>query len=454
MWGGRFDKETSEEFQAFSSSISVDQRLAPYEIECLKAWSDVLVEVGILSKEEKVEIREALDSILEELNRGEADFIPSDEDIHTYIERRLTELVGPKGGKIRTGRSRNDQVATSFRMLVMQECSRIEDGMVGVMRALINQAEKNIDIAIPGQTHLQPGQPVLAAHVLMAFVHMLERDLERVRLAKKSAAVLPLGSAALAGTTLKIDRESLARKLGFERACDNSIDGVSDRDFACDFLYSLSSLMVHLSRLAEQVIIWNSAEVRLTELDDSWSSGSSIMPQKKNPDCFELVRGKAGRVMGDLVCLLVVMKGLPLSYNRDVQEDKHPVLDAADTVRSSLGVLQGAIETLKFDKSRADELLDEGYLTATDLAEYLTEKGMDFPSAHRLVGEFVASLIAEGKKFSEVTARDLMNFSDYFGEEALRRLDPWESIQRRKTKGGTSKEQVLHDIEESRKSIS
>ncbi|MDD5448228.1 MAG: argininosuccinate lyase [Actinomycetota bacterium] len=454
MWGGRFGKEASEEFQVFSSSISEDCRLAPYEIKCLKAWSEVLMEAGILSQEEKLEIDEALEAILEELKRGEANFIPSDEDIHTYIERRLIELVGLVGGKIRTGRSRNDQVTTSFRMLVMEECSGIEDEIVGVVRALITQAEKNIDIAIPGQTHLQPAQPVLAAHALMAFVHMLERDRNRVRLARKSAAVLPLGSGALAGTTLKIDRDALARKLGFERACENSIDGVSDRDFALDILYALSSLMVHLSRLAEQMVIWSSAEVGLVELDDSWSSGSSLMPQKKNPDCFELIRGKAGRVIGELVCLLAVMKGLPLSYNRDMQEDKHPVFDAIDTVRSSLTALKGTIGTLKFDESRAKELLSEGYLTATDLAEYLTEKGIDFPSAHRLVGEFVSSLIAEGKNFSEVTAKDLRDFSGDFDEEALRRLDPRQSIQRRKSKGGTSKEQVLHDIEESLKNIS
>ncbi len=454
MWGGRFSGETNQEFLEFSSSIGFDVRLYPYELACGKAWAEALRLAGVLTPGEEDSIGKALDRIEEEFRDGSFGFGPADEDIHTAVERRLVEIVGPIGGKLRTGRSRNDQVATDTRLLVMDSCMVLIEGLRALQDALIGSAAETLDVAIPGHTHLQQAQPVLLAHLLLAFVYMLERDVRRVEQARASADSMPLGSAAFAGTSVNVDRELLARDLGFSCPCLNSVDGVSDRDFVCDTLYALSMVMVHLSRLSEQIVLWCSQEFGLLELDDRWATGSSIMPQKKNPDGAELVRGKSGRVIGGLVAVLTVLKGLPLAYNRDLQEDKEPLFDALDTVTGCLHVMEQTVDTMSFDRERARELVRGGLITATDLADFLVEKGMDFPQAHEVVGKVVAYCLKEGKGLDDLTVDELQGFSGLLDAEALRWLSVEESLARRACLGGTSPLEIARQLESTRRMVS
>lgn len=454
MWGGRFAGEPDDLFLDFSRSIDFDVRLYPYDITCTRAWAKALSSAGIISGEELSSIRSALELASSELESGSFQFVPTDEDIHTAIERRLVEIAGKPAGKVRTGRSRNDQVATDMRLFVMDECPGLSAAVTALQAALLDKAVETVDIIVPGHTHLQQAQPVLLAHVMLAFVEMLERDLALVAAAKASADSMPLGSAALAGTTVGIDRESLASDLGFSKVSRNSIDAVSDRDFAAAALFACSMVMAHLSRLAEEAILWVSSEWGLAALDDAWSTGSSLMPQKKNPDGAELVRGKAGRVFGSLVAALTVIKGLPLSYNRDLQEDKEGLFDAVDTTRASLAVMAGTLGTMKFDPERARELSSGGFMTATDLADFLSESGMDFPEAHRITGEIVTWCLDSGKDLDGLTASDLVRFSDTFTDDALGRLAPRASVERRDITGGTASGQVRARIEEARARLS
>jgi argininosuccinate lyase len=452
MWGGRFNEGPDAGFMEFSASIGFDIRLFPYDIECTRAWSGVLGKAGIIAPAEVASIENGLDVIAGEFDAGEFTLQPSDE--HTAVERRLIELVGRQAGMVRTGRSRNDQVATDLRLFAMAQCERLTGAVRLLQTCLVDKAEECSGIAVPGHTHLQQAQPVLLAHVILAFANMLERDIRLLEHARQAADCMPLGSGALAGTTVSVDRQELATSLGFTEISSNSMDAVGDRDFACDLLYACVMVMIHLSRLAEQVVLWASSEWALAELHDSWATGSSLMPQKKNPDAAELVRGKAGRVAGDLMGLLMVIKGLPLSYNRDLQEDKEGLFDAVDTAAGSLMVMQGTISTITFDPGRASELAGGGYMTATDLADYLASRGLDFPEAHRLVGEVVAYCAGEGKGLQELTVEELARFSDLLGGEAIESITVASSMERRSCTGGTASAEVATQIARLRETIS
>lgn len=454
MWGGRFEKETDPGFLEFSSSVRFDARLYPFDIRCTRAWADALREAGVLSTEEETSIAWALSDVEAELDSGSFDFQPTDEDVHTAVERRLVELAGAVGGKVRTGRSRNDQVATDMRLFVMDACRGIATGIRGVQKALLDQAESTMGVAIPGHTHLQQAQPVLLAHALLSFAHMLERDISLLAMAKKLADSMPLGSGAIAGTGIAVDRRRLADGMGFTSVSANSIDAVSDRDFVSATLFALAMTMVHLSRLSEQAIIWSSQEFGLLRLDDAWSTGSSMMPQKKNPDGPELIRGKAGRVTGALVAFLTTLKGLPLSYNRDLQEDKEGLFDSLDTVAVCLHVLERTVATMTFDEERAAELVAGGFLTATDLADYLVSKGMGFPEAHRVVGEVVTYCLQKGKDLGSLTAREMSRFSDLLDAGALDWISVEASMARRSAEGGTAPKAVARQLAEAREAVS
>ncbi|MBU1670142.1 MAG: argininosuccinate lyase [Actinobacteria bacterium] len=453
MWGGRFGEEPDVLFIEFGKSISFDARLYPYDIDCTAAWSDALLEAGVLSGSEHSRIDEALELIEREMADGSFEFKPSDEDIHTAIERRLVELVGTVGGKVRTGRSRNDQVACDMRLFVLHACELVGMATEELQETLIERAQETVDVAIPGHTHLQQAQPVLLGHVLLAFVHMLERDLSLLLEADASADSLPLGSGALAGTPVPVDREVLASRLGFSAVSQNSVDAVSDRDFVCATLFALTMIMSHLSRLSEQIILWCSQEFGLVQLDDAWATGSSLMPQKKNPDGPELIRGKTGRVTGSLVSVLTMLKGLPLAYNRDLQEDKEPLFDAVDTVLDSLAVMQGTVSTMRFDRQRARELTRSGFMTATDLADFLVSRELDFPEAHRIVGEVVHYCLKNDKTLWDLDAEELKKFSPLLGEEAAGWLSVESSLARRGAIGGTAPREVARQLDELRRMI-
>ncbi len=453
MWGGRFADDPDAGFMEFSASIAFDIRLYQYDIRCTRAWAGALEEAGVMTEDERGEVARALDTVKKEMDSGDFTIVPADEDIHTAIERRLVEIAGVPAGKVRTGRSRNDQVATDMRLFVMESCEAVTAGIRGLQTALVDRAEQYLDVIVPGHTHLQQAQPVLLAHALLAFFWMLERDVALLEAARDAAACLPLASGALAGTGLEVDRERLARELGFSRASANSLDAVSDRDFACDLLFALSMAMVHLSRLAEQVVLWTSAEWGLAELHDSWATGSSLMPQKKNPDAAELVRGKTGRVAGSLTGMLMMLKGLPLSYNRDLQEDKEGVFDALDTVAGCLAAMKGTVSTITFDRERAAELAGSGYMTATDLADYLAARGLDFPEAHRIVGEIVADCVRRSVRLGGLTTEELEARSELLAGEALEWLTPEASVARRSCKGGTARPAVERQIGEARATL-
>jgi argininosuccinate lyase len=453
MWGGRFKGDTDPRFLEFTRSLDFDRRLYPYDLACTGAWVWALAAAGVLTSEEETSIRDALERVGLELGSGSFDFVPTDEDIHTAVERRVIEIAGPAGGKIRTGRSRNDQVATDLRLYSMEACGDAVSRARELQGALVEKADENIDIAVPGHTHLQQAQPVLLAHILLAFVQMLERDVARLQTARRRADCMPLGSGALAGTGYDIDREGLAARLGFSRVSDNSVDAVSDRDFACELLFALAMTMIHLSRLAEQVILWCSQEFGLAELDDAWSTGSSLMPQKKNPDGPELVRAKSGRVTGGLLALLMVVKALPLAYNRDLQEDKEPLFDAVDTTRGSLEVMAGTLSSLKFNGERAAELLDSGFITATDLADCLVESGVPFPRAHEIAGGVVSDLLRNGRGLEDLTDDELRTYSGLFRDGSAEKLSVEASLARRCVHGGTAREEVANRIREARSMI-
>lgn len=445
-WGGRFAQPTDKLVEEFTASISFDRRLYRQDIEGSIAHCRVLAKAGIISPEEEGRIVDGLNSILADIEKDRFKFPPELEDIHMAVEQELTRRIGKAGERLHTGRSRNDQVALDLRLWLRNEAGEVI-GLIGdLMAVLLDAAEKEMGKVMPGFTHMQKAQPVLLSHYLLAFREMLDRDEARFRDCLKRMNVLPLGAAALAGTGLPLDRKLAARLLKFPAISANSMDAVSDRDFAAEFIFASSLLMMHLSRLCEDLVIWSSGEFGFVEIADSFTTGSSIMPQKKNPDVAELVRGKTGRVYGNLVALLTVLKGLPMTYNRDLQEDKEPLFDTVDTVKSSLTVLARMLGNLSFRAQRMLEDASSGFTTATDLAEYLVKKGVPFRQSHEIIGRLVGFCLAEKKELQSLSLEELKKFNPAFEKDAMTVIDPVKSVDSRNVIGGTSRKQVTGAI--------
>lgn len=442
IWGGRFREETDALVNRFNASIGFDRRLYAQDIEGSKAHCRMLGKQKIITQEEASRILEGLEEIKQELDRGDFPFEGHYEDIHSLVEQALIEKIGALGEKLHTGRSRNDQVALDVRLYVREAIQRMDDLIRETQSALINLAEENFELMMPGYTHLQRAQPVLLAHHLLAYYEMLKRDRERFRDGFKRVNVLPLGSAALAGSTFDLDRRMVAEELGFDAISENSMDAVSDRDFVLEFLFNASLLMMHMSRLSEELVIWSSQEFGFVTISDAFSTGSSIMPQKKNPDLPELVRGKTGRVYGHLISLLTAMKGLPLTYNKDLQEDKEALFDAVDTVEICLQVMGRLLGEISFSGERLKEAAEKGFLVATDLADYLVRKGMTFRKAHDRVGKMVLFAAERGKELCDLTLDEMKHFSKQIGQDVYNWLDPSSSLKRRNIAGGTGPEMV------------
>jgi len=435
LWGGRFEGKIDPGFAEFNNSYRFDRRLFEADVTASIAYCRALENAGVITTEEGAQIRDALDTIL----KGGADEVDSAEDVHSFVEARLIEAIGDTGRKLHTGRSRNDQIATDFRLWLRNSIDELKETIRDAQTALLDFAETNREVVIPGYTHLQRAQPVLLAHWCLAYVEMLKRDRERLTEVRRRVNVMPLGSAALAGTSFPINREELATALGFEGVSRNSLDAVSDRDFAVEFLSACSLIMVHLSRLAEDIILYATSEFGFFRLGDAIATGSSLMPQKKNPDSMELVRGKAGRVFGGLIGLLTTLKGLPLAYNKDMQEDKEAVFDAFDTVSASLRVTATVLRNIGVDKERAAAAATSGYMNATELADYLVRKGMPFREAHEVVGRIVMRTIEAGKELEEM---DLREFSELIEEDVYEALSLESTLKAKSQIGGTAREVV------------
>ncbi len=437
LWGGRFARDTDALVYKFNASIHFDARLYDEDISGSIAWAHGLSKTSVLTDAEANVIVGGLEQVRTEFETGAFELQHGDEDIHTAVERRLTELVGPVGGKLHTGRSRNDQVATDFRLWVLRACDQISLRIAELQQALVDNAVENLELPMPGYTHLQHAQPVTWGHWILSFFWPLVRDRERWAQVRERTAVLPLGSAALAGTAYAIDREALAAELGFRQISQNSLDAVSDRDFAADFLYAAAILGIHLSRLSEQLILFNSTEFGFIRLDDAYSTGSSIMPQKKNPDTLELTRGKSGRLIGNLTGLLATLKGLPSTYDKDLQEDKEPLFDTFDTLDIALAVMAGLIRTLKLQPQRLSAQLEPGLL-ATELADYLVKKGLPFRAAHGLVGQAVRLAEDREQDLTGLSQEDLQLISEQFGPDVTEIFQISTALAQRSVPGGTS----------------
>ena len=446
LWGGRFKQSTDTLMETFSASISFDKRLYDCDIEGSIAHCKMLARCKIITTAESNKIIKGLKRILRECDEGRFKFSDSLEDIHMNIENRLREIIGPVAGKLHTARSRNDQVCLDIRLYLRKEIDDIVGEINRLTKTLIAIAKKNINHLIPGYTHLQRAQPVLLSHHLLAYVEMMLRDKERFLDAYKRINVMPLGSAALAGTNFPIDRKITAKLLGFPEISHNSMDAVADRDFAAEFCSASALTMMHLSRFCEEVVIWNSSEFKFIELSDSFTTGSSIMPQKKNPDAAELIRGKSGRVFGNLVSLLTLMKGLPLAYNKDLQEDKEPLFDTAETVKVCLRIFTDMMKSAKFIPITQKELESSGFLTATDLADYLVLKGVPFREAHELTGKTVAFCLEKEKTLTDLSLAQLRKISKRFDEEVFDHIALQNSVDRKNIYGGTAKNQVRAQI--------
>jgi argininosuccinate lyase len=446
-WGGRFSQATDPAVERFSASIHFDRALARYDVRGSIAHAHMLASQGLISSADAETLVSGLQTVETELAQGRFRLDPALEDIHMNIEARLTELVGPAAGRLHTGRSRNDQVATDTALYLREAGLAAQRGLVLLRQVLVERCGEHLDTVLPGYTHLQRAQPVRLAHHWLAFAEMFRRDAERFADARKRLALSPLGSGALAGSTLPLDREATARALGFEAPSRNSMDSVSARDTSLEFLAAAAISMVHLSRLAEELVLWSSAEFGFVELADAYSTGSSLMPQKKNPDVPELVRGKAGRAIGNLVTLLTVMKGLPLTYNRDMQEDKEPLFDSAQTLRDSLEVMSGAVATLEVKRERMREAADDPMLLATDLAEELVRQGVPFRQAHEAVGRIVAHCNESGAPLRSLDREELRRFHPAFPTGADELLDLERSFECRSLAGGTARETVVAALE-------
>jgi argininosuccinate lyase len=445
LWGGRFAKQTDALVQAFNASLSFDRRLYAEDIHGSIAWARALVGAGVLTTKEADSITAGLEQVRQEFENDSFVFAAGDEDIHTAVERRLTEIVGEVGGKLHTGRSRNDQVATDFRLWVMAAIDQLLEYLADLQNALTESAAANLNLPMPGYTHLQHAQPVTWGHWILSHFWPLVRDGERLAQVRGRIAVLPLGSGALAGTAYAVDREWLAQELGFTAVSQNSLDAVADRDFAADFLYAAAMIGLHLSRLSEQLILFSSAEFGFVRLDDGYSTGSSLMPQKKNPDTLELTRGKTGRLVGHLTGLLTTLKGLPSSYDKDLQEDKEPVFDAFDTLRLTVPIMAGLIRTLRLRPERMAAQLEPGLL-ATDLADYLVKRGVPFRQAHHLVGQVVQMAEQKGVHLTELTVAELQMVSELFVEDVTAVFYIQSSLANRSVTGGTSPEALADQL--------
>ena len=453
LWGGRFSAPTDEFVEQFTQSVSYDQRLAHHDITGSIAHVRMLAKVDVISKEESKQIIQALEQLDIDIQAGKLQWSVSLEDVHMNIEATLVERIGDVGKKLHTGRSRNDQIATDIRLYLRDEIDEICEHIVSVIENLLNLAAEHYDTIMPGFTHLQSAQPVTFGHHLLAWVEMLLRDRSRLKDCRQRLNVLPLGSAALAGTSYPIDREYVAEILEFDGVCLNSLDAVSDRDFAIEFSACASLIMIHLSRFSEEIIFWISQSNQFIDLGDDWCTGSSIMPQKKNPDIPELVRGKTGRVFGDLMALLTLMKAQPLAYNRDNQEDKENLFDAIDTVKMCLIAYTGLIPTITVNRELMYQAAASGFATATDLADYLVVNGLPFRDAHEIVGKAVQYAIQQSKTLSELTLPELQQFSDLIKEDIFAALELEGSVAARKHIGGTAPEQVQQAIKKIRKQL-
>jgi argininosuccinate lyase len=449
---GRFQKETEEAVNQYSASLPFDRRLYRYDIAGSIAHARMLARQGIITDTDARAIIRGLKVIEKEIEKGEFQFRMELDDIHMNIEARLTEMIGPSGARLHTARSRNDQVALDTRLFTKDCIKDTVKGLKALQKTLIDTAEVNSSVVLPGYTHLQRAQPVLLAHHLLAYFEMFQRDIERFTDCMVRTDVMPLGSGALAGVAYNIDREFVARQLGFSRISRNSMDTVSDRDFIIEFEACASLCMMHLSRLAEEMILWSTAEFGFIELDDAYTHGSSIMPQKKNPDVAELARGKVGRIYGRLIAILTTMKGLPLTYNSDLQEDKEGLFEVADTLLSTLEIFDGMLKTMKIKPLKMAEALDKGYLLATDIADYLVSKGETFRNAHEAVGKLVTWAIEKGLSFNEISLSDYQRFSNHF-EDDIYTVTIEKSLAARDNPGGTAPEQVKVALEVARKTI-
>jgi len=453
LWGGRFSQPTDKFVEEFTASIQFDQRLYRYDIQGSIAHCRMLAKQGIITGEDADAIVAGLGGILVEIERGEFEFSIAREDIHMNVEARLIEKIGPVGGKLHTARSRNDQVALDVRLYLRDEVDAIRKALTALRRALLDQAEKNLDVIMPGYTHLQTAQPILFAHHLLAYVEMFARDAGRLVDLRARLNILPLGAGALAGTTFPIDREWVAQQLGFDGVTRNSLDSVSDRDFAIEFCSFAALTMMHLSRLAEELVLWSSADFAFVDLSDGFCTGSSIMPQKKNPDVPELVRGKTGRVYGNLVSLLTLMKALPLAYNKDMQEDKEPLFDTIDTVRGSLKVFAEMIAQMRINAARMRAAAARGFSTATDVADYLVRKGLPFRQAHEVVGKTVRYCVESGKDLPELTLEEFRQFSKKIEADIFAAVTLEASVNARQATGGTARTAVEREIARARASL-
>ena len=450
LWGGRFTQPTDKFVQEFTASIDFDKRMYRYDIQGSIAHCRMLAKQGIIAAEEAETIVAGLEGILADIEGGNFEFSVALEDIHMNIEARLIERIGPVGGKLHTARSRNDQVALDVRLYLRDELKAILAYLGQLQESLLAQAEQNLAVIMPGYTHLQTAQPVLFAHHMLAYYEMMKRDAGRMLDVAKRLNVLPLGAGALAGTTFPIDREFVAEQLGFDGVTRNSLDSVSDRDFAIEFCAAASILMMHLSRLSEELILWSSADFNFIELTDAFCTGSSIMPQKKNPDVPELVRGKTGRVYGNLISLLTLMKSLPLAYNKDMQEDKEPLFDSIDTVKGSLKIFADMIELMKVKAENMRVAAARGFSTATDVADYCVRKGLPFRQAHEVVGKTVRYCVETGKDIPELSLEEFRRFSPLIETDIYDFVTLEASVNARRATGGTARAAVEREIARAR----
>ncbi|MDT2939578.1 argininosuccinate lyase [Lactococcus lactis] len=453
LWGGRFEASLDKQTEEFGASIKFEQRLAPFDLKGSLAHVKMLGETGIITTEESQKIAEGLKKVEEKLLNGQIEFKMENEDIHMNMESYLHQEIGPLAGKLHTARSRNDQVATDMHLYLKSILEAVLEALKGLRETIVKLAVNQIDTIMPGYTHLQHAQPISFGQHLMAYYQMLTRDFERFEFNVKHTDMNPLGAAALAGTTFPIDRMLTTRLLGFEKAYDNSMDAVSDRDFILEFLSNASLLMMHLSRFCEELLLWSSHEFKFVSLSDAYSTGSSIMPQKKNPDMAELIRGKTGRVYGNLTALLTVMKGLPLAYNKDLQEDKEGMFDSADTIITSLTVMNGMLSTLTVNRVNMEKSTEQDFSNATELADYLAAKGLPFRKAHELVGLLVLDCIKKGIYLQDVNLQDYKMLSPLINEDVYEVLKSRMAVSRRNSLGGTGFESVKKQIEEAKKEL-
>lgn len=447
MWDGRFEKKIDSRTNDFNSSIKFDHKMYKHDIKGSMAHAKMLSKQGIIGEDDKEKILKGLEEILEDIESGNLKLDPNAEDIHMFVEAELTKRIGQSGKKLHTARSRNDQVALDIKMYLKDAILEIQKELKELIATFVEKAEENTKTIMPGYTHLQRAQPVTFGHHLMAYIEMFLRDEERLSQTYNRMDVSPIGSCALAGTTYNLDREYEAKELGFASVTNNSLDGVSDRDYVIELLSNISMIMMHLSRISEEIVMWSSWEFKFVELDDAFATGSSIMPQKKNPDITELIRGKTGRVYGDLMAMLTVMKGIPLAYNKDMQEDKEAIFDALDTVNLCITTLNPLVKTMTVLKDNMKKAAAKGFINATDCADYLVEKGIPFRDAYKITGSLVKYCIKNDTTLENLKLEEFKEYSDKFEEDVYEAIDLINCVNKRNVVGGPAAEQVMKQIE-------